>query len=85
MAEREPVTIRFPTEVLASARKFKPTGASLNEFVVSAVEREAARRRALAANERILAVRERIRKRVGALPDSTPLIRQLREERSRRG
>lgn len=84
MATREALTIRFPGEVLSAARRYKPPEQSLNAFVVSAVEREAQHLRALEANARIREIRERVFRRAGKLPDSTPLIRKLREERSRR-
>lgn len=85
MNEREAVTIRFPKTVLAHARAAKGTERSLNEFVVTAVEREARRSRALSALDAIDELRERIAARTGVQPDSTPLIRQLRRGQGRRG
>jgi hypothetical protein len=85
MESREALTIRFPPKLLARAREVKSDGESLNELVVSAVEREVERRRGLRAYEEIRRVRAEIEARTGLQPDSTPLIRSLREGNAGRG
>jgi len=80
---RAAVTIRFPGEILARARRAKGEE-SLNTFVVAAVDRESRRRRTLATLDEIDALRESIAARTGIQPDSTPLIRAWREGRLRR-
>lgn len=82
--EREPLTIRFPAGLLTEVRASREPSESLNDFVVSAVDRELRRRRALGAHATILAVRERVRQRTGLHPDPVPLIRDLREGLGRR-
>ena len=84
MAARDAVTIRFPSDVLDRARRVKTARESFNEFVVAAVDREARRRAALKTLDEIDELRERIAARTGIQPDSTPLIRQLREGIGRR-
>lgn len=79
MESREALTIRFPHRILVKAREIKTDRESLNEFVVDAVEREIQRRQGLAAYDEILRVREEIRAESGVQPDSTPMIRELRE------
>jgi hypothetical protein len=81
---REAVTIRFPQDVLALARRVKARDESLNEFVVNAVEDVARRRRTREALDAMRALRERIAARGGVRSDSTQLIRELREGIGRR-
>ncbi|CAN5220848.1 hypothetical protein BH18CHL2_BH18CHL2_10520 [soil metagenome] len=81
---REALTIRFPAEVLEHARRYKTADQSLNDFVVTSVEREARRRQMAQALDALDENRERIAARAGVLPDSTPMIRQLREGIGRR-
>jgi hypothetical protein len=82
--QREPVSIRFPSDLLAEARETKDQKESLNDFVVSAVGREVRRRRALRALDRIVEIRERVAQRTGLHPDPVPLVRRLREGTERR-
>lgn len=80
----ESLTVRFPAHLLAVARGVQKEDESLNDFIVDAVEREL-RRRGLEACDDILRIREKIRAEHGIHPDSTPYIRELREERASRG
>jgi hypothetical protein len=84
MEARIAVTIRFPSELLASARKVKGQGESLNDLVVEAVDREVRHRQGRQAFEEIGRLREAIRARSGVQPDSSSLIRALREGDERR-
>lgn len=85
MEDREAVTIRIPVGLLERARRAKLERESLNELVVGAIEREVRRRQALGAHEEIVRIRGQIKARTGNQPDATPLIRELREGRGRRG
>jgi hypothetical protein len=77
---REPLTVRFPAGLLSRAREAKRTDReSLNDLIVEAVEREVRRREAVRADVEITELRERIRSRVGVHPDSTDLVRSLRD------
>ncbi|MGH2530958.1 MAG: YlcI/YnfO family protein [Thermomicrobiales bacterium] len=80
MKSRQPVTIRCPAELLAKARALLADQESFNDFVVRAVEREVRRRQRLRAHDEISRIRERITADRGLLSNSTPLIRELREE-----
>lgn len=84
MAVREPLTVRFPAELLSEARGVKSEQESLNDLVVAAVEREVRRRQGLQAYDAILRIRERVEAEFGLQPDSTPLIRSLRDGDERR-
>lgn len=79
------MTIRFPARLLSRARGVKGGGESLNDLVVDAVEREVRRRQGLQAYDDILRVREAVRTRTGLQPDSSPVIRSLRDGTKRRG
>jgi hypothetical protein len=79
MEAREPLTIRFPRQLLTQARELKEKQESLNDVVVSAVDREMRRRRGLRVYEEILKIQEDVRRTSGVHPDSDPLIRALRE------
>ena len=81
---REALTIRFPEEVLALAKRVKAPDESLNEFVVRAVEDVARRRRTREALDAMRDLRQRIATRTGIQSDSTTLIRELREGIGRR-
>ncbi|MBD2593529.1 hypothetical protein H6G74_04195 [Nostoc spongiaeforme FACHB-130] len=81
--EREALTIRFPSELLAKARKLKDDGESFNDLIVEALEREVKRRRGWAAHQRILARSEIVKAKTGIQPASTDLIRSLREDKGR--
>ncbi|MBW4564446.1 MAG: hypothetical protein KME32_25575 [Mojavia pulchra JT2-VF2] len=83
--EREALTIRFPPDLLAKARKLKESSESFNDLVVEALEREVRRRRGWAAHQRILARSETIKTKTGIQPASTELIRSFRENEGRRG
>lgn len=84
MTGREQHTIRFPEGLLDALRKeAEIAGTSLNDIVVEAAEQEVKRRSALRLLERISQRRREIEKR-GIQPDSTPLIRALREGEERR-
>jgi hypothetical protein len=76
---REALTIRFPRDLLAVARRVRGEQESLNELVVEAVDREVRRRSALWAFAEIQRVREGIKNAVGVQSDSGRLIRALRE------
>ncbi|AFZ59806.1 hypothetical protein H6G54_05670 [Anabaena cylindrica FACHB-243] len=81
--EREALTIRFPSELLAKARKLKEGRESFNDLIVEAVEREVRRRRGWAAHQRIIARSETIEARTGIQPTSIDMIRSLREGEGR--
>jgi len=83
--EREALTIRFPCDLLAKARKLKESSESFNDLIIEAVEREVRRRRGWAAHQRIIARSETIKAKTGIQPASTELIRSLREGEERRG
>ncbi|MGM3305083.1 YlcI/YnfO family protein [Anabaena sp. WFMT] len=81
--EREALTIRFPSELLAKARKLKEGRESFNDLIVEAVEREVRRRRGWAAHQRIIARSETIKAKTGIQPTSIDMIRSLREGEGR--
>ncbi|NMG18741.1 YlcI/YnfO family protein [Brasilonema bromeliae] len=81
--EREAVTIRFPSDLLAKARSLKEGNESLNDLVVEAVEQEVRRRRGWAAHQRIIARSEAVKAKTGIQSASTELIRSLRESEDR--
>lgn len=78
----QPVTARLPGSLYEQVRRLaEEDGVSINQVVVSAVERyvrQAERDRAIQA---AAALREELRKKYGTQPDSAPLIRRMREER----
>jgi len=55
----------------------------LNDLIIKALEREVRYRQGLAAHHSIVARREKIREKTGTQPNSTRLIRQLREGEAR--
>ena len=78
--KREAITIRFPARVLAAVREAKATDESLNDFIVRVLEKEARWLGARRVHDEIVKLGDRIMARHGGpLPDSTPLIRNLRE------
>jgi hypothetical protein len=83
MATRESLTIRFPPDLLASARQIKSDSESLNDLVISAVDREVRRRSALSAHERIMDIHRQAALRTGPQPHTAGLVRQLREGKGR--
>ncbi|BAZ27032.1 hypothetical protein NIES4073_79470 [Kalymmatonema gypsitolerans NIES-4073] len=82
--EREAVTIRFPADLIAKARRLKEGNESFNDLVVEAVEQEVRRRKAWAAHQRIIARSEAVKAKTGMQPASTDLIRSFREGEGRR-
>lgn len=84
MTTREQHTIRFPEGLLNELREeAEIAGTSLNDLVVAAAEKEVGRRKALRLLQRIGQRRREMAKR-GIQPDSTPLIRAMREGEERR-
>ncbi|MBW4684490.1 MAG: hypothetical protein KME40_05185 [Komarekiella atlantica HA4396-MV6] len=81
--ESEAITIQFPSDLLAKARKLKEGSESFNDLVVKAVEREMRRRRGWATHHRIIACSETIKAKTGIQSASTELIRSLREGQER--
>jgi hypothetical protein len=81
--EREAVTIRFPADLLAKAKKLKFVSESLNDLVVEALETEVRRRRGWAAHQRIIARSETVKAKTGIQPTSSDLIRSIREGEKR--
>lgn len=81
---KEAVTIRFPSDLLSQAKQLKEGGESFNELVIEALEREVKRRKGIATHHRILARRQEIKVKTGLQPNSTALIRRLREGEDRR-
>jgi len=79
--EREALTICFPAELLATARKLKDDSESFNDLIVEALEREVKRRRGWAAHQRIITRSEIIKAKTSIQPASTDLIRSLREDK----
>ncbi len=84
MAERQALTVRFPSALLGLAKGVRNDGESLNDVIVKAVDREIRRRRGLHALDEIDRIREQVKQESGIQPDSTPMIRELREGIGRR-
>ncbi len=76
---RDALTVRFPPDLLARAKEVRNPDESLNQLIVSALEREITRREGLRTLREIDEVRDRIAARTGPQPDSTPTIRALRD------
>lgn len=78
--------VRMPDEVYDRLREWARTeNRSMNDLTVEIIDKETRRwiaRRALAQARQ---AREEIRATSGKFPDSAPMIRQIREERSDRG
>lgn len=83
MQTREAITVRLPSELAAEAREAKDERESLNDLMVAALECEVRRRRGLKAYNEIVRLSEEILREHGVQPDSTPLIRALREGEGR--
>lgn len=84
MTTRGQQTIRFPEGLLDEVREeVEIRGTSLNDFVVKSIEKEIRQSKALRLLEEIDRHRREIGKR-GKQPDSTPLIRAMREGDERR-
>jgi hypothetical protein len=79
MQSRDALTVRFPPVLLSKARDLRTERESLNELVVEAVEREVRRRQGLQAYASIVDLHEGLKGRTGLQPDSSSLIRGLRE------
>jgi predicted CopG family antitoxin len=80
MSARKALTIRIADDVLRTARELKDERESLNDFVAEAIEREIRRRRGLQA---VQSIRE-LQEDATLQPDSTALIRAMREGNERR-
>ena len=76
--QRESITIRFPSDLLAQAKALKVDEESFNDLVVEALDYEVRRRQGLAAHDRIRLRRKSILQRTGIQPASADLIRELR-------
>ena len=76
--EREQFTVRAPKELVSLVREEAAAyGDSINDLVVSAVQKEVSARRQLRLLDQIEKEREVMAAR-GLQPDSTPLVRQIR-------
>lgn len=82
LKQRQPLTILFPADLLSSMDEIKSDAESIDDFIIDAVEREVRRRQGLPAHEKIVRLHEEMRMENPPNPDSVPLIRELREERS---
>lgn len=82
--DREAVTILIPVDLLEQARQFRAGSESFEEMVVEAIAREVRRRKALAAQERIVARSAEVEAKTGIQPSSAEWVRQLREGEGRR-
>jgi len=82
--QRESITIRFPSDLLAQARSVKVDAESFNDLVIEALDHEVRRRQAIAAHQRIHARRQSILERTGVQTGSCELVRELRSGEGRR-
>jgi hypothetical protein len=82
---RDPLTVRFPSKLLDQTRTVKRPGESLNDVVVSALEREVRRRTALELGTTILRTRDEMLASGPRTSSSIDLIHELREDRRRDG
>ena len=80
MQPREAMTIRFPAGFAEKAKSVKAERESLNDLVVAATEREIRRRQGLQALADVEKIRDQVEAEFGLHPDSTPLIRAMRED-----
>lgn len=76
---RVALTVRIPEELLDEAKCLKSEQESLNDLIVEAVAREVRCRQARDLADEIAELREEIRRKHGVQPDSSPIIRTLRE------
>ncbi|WP_404783118.1 YlcI/YnfO family protein [Altericista sp. CCNU0014] len=81
--QRESITIRFPSGLLARAKALKVDEESFNDLVVEALDHEVHRRQAIAAHDRIRSRRQAILQRTGVQPRSVAEIRELRSGEGR--
>ncbi|MFN0073712.1 MAG: YlcI/YnfO family protein [Chloroflexota bacterium] len=77
-------TVRIPIPLLHEAQDVIEGRESLNDLIVTAIEREVRRRRANKALDNIELLSARIRAEAGIQPSSTQMIRDLREGIGRR-
>ncbi len=79
-------TLRMPEELHRRLKQWaREQGRSVNDLAVDILDREAKRHEARRTLERASRFRERLRARYGTMPDSTPAVRGMREERAGRG
>jgi hypothetical protein len=81
--QRESITIRFPSGLLAQAKALKVDKESFNDLVVEALDHEVQRRQAIITHERIRSRRQTIFQRTGVQLGSADLIRELRSGEGR--
>ncbi len=81
--QRESITIRFPSGLLAQSKALKVDEESFNDLVVKALDHEVHRRQAIAAHDRIRSRRQTILHRTGVQPGSADLISELRSGKGR--
>lgn len=78
--------VRMPDEVYERLKvRARAENRSINEVAVEILDRETRRWMARQALKDARRLREEIRARHGELPESAPIIRRMREERSARG
>ncbi len=85
MERRTALTLRVPSELLAEAKEVCGERESLNDLIVAALDREVRRRQGLALYKDIVRLSDEIYTRGGLQPDSTPMIRAMREGDPRDG
>ncbi len=82
-ADREQYTLRLPSGLMAQAREEAAAyGVTVNDVLVDIITVEMRRRRAQGLLAEARALRERIAAQCGIQPDSTPMVRALREGRA---
>lgn len=72
------MTVYLPAGLLIQVKLYNLQNESLNDLAIAALERELSRRKGLAAHQRIIDRREKIKQKTGIQPSSVDLIRQLR-------
>lgn len=78
--------VRMPDEVYRRLKeRAREENRSINDLTVEILDRETKRWEARRALEAARRLREELRAKHGEFPDSTEIIRQMREERSNRG
>ncbi len=78
--------VRMPDEVYRRLKeRAREENRSINDLTVEILDRETKRWEARRALEAARRLREELRAKHGEFPDSTEIIRQMREERSSRG
>ncbi|KJH70317.1 hypothetical protein [Aliterella atlantica] len=80
MEERESLTVRLPVRLLTQVKLYKAQNESLNDLAIAAPEREVSHRKGLAAYQRIIDRREKIKQKTDTQLSSVNLIRQLRAD-----